>query len=929
MSRGSARRGPLWAALLAVMGLTWLAPSALMRLDLLAYDLLMPSYQPSRNGAVVLAIDDESLAALGRWPWSRAVHARLVDTLHDAGVPVIGMTILFSETDDSGDGLLAEALSRHGAVVLPVAPVQMAQTDIMDGVPSRRLGDAVARLGHVDAEIDLDGQVREIYLMAGTGEAKYPAMALALYQLAKPDTAQGPWPGLRAAVGAQSERSRYAWLRDHRVLLPRGAPAEQLSVTRILQTPELAQSLRGRVVLIGVTASGLGGELVSPIGGDRTAMPSVQLHARAFNALQDQQLITPAGPGAQLALALLMATCVVAWAGRPRQRQIWWVAATCLLPLLTSALVLQGLRIWVAPIISTFALLAAALAWLALYQRDNRRRLARSRQHSLATLEAIGDGVITVNRQAIIRYANPVALRQIDNGGLVGHALDEVIRLEANGLAMLGSAVEECLHLAQEVRPAHLLSLPGPDGASRSVRASVSPLHDPDFRLEGAVIVLADVTDAVASASRLQFAATHDALTGLPNRVLLQDRLGLALARAQRLGSSVAILFLDLDRFKRINDSLGHTIGDEVLKVTARRLAAICRSTDFVVRWGGDEFVVVMEDASGAESVAVAAAKLVGALGEDVETNGMRLASSCSVGIVLAPQDGKDIEDLLAKADTAMYRAKSHPDTGFHFYSSELKVWTRERLRIEVELRQALREGLFELHYQPQFLLAGGALVGFEALLRWHRAPDVMVQPVDFIGVAEESGLIVEIGAWVVWRVTQDIARWLADGHKAMPVAVNVSARQCVNRNIVDVVHSALRDSCIPPALLKLEITETTAMTDAARVIELLEEISSLGVRIAVDDFGTGYSSLAYLKRFPISELKIDRSFVQDVATDADDAAIVRATIALAHELGILVVAEGVENQAQSSFLAAQNCDIVQGFLFGKPQPLGQTTPLL
>ena len=276
-----------------------------------------------------------------------------------------------------------------------------------------------------------------------------------------------------------------------------------------------------------------------------------------------------------------------------------------------------------------------------------------------------------------------------------------------------------------------------------------------------------------------------------------------------------------------------------------------------------------------------------------------------------------------------MYRAKSHPDTGFHFYSSELKVWTRERLRIEVELRQALREGLFELHYQPQFLLGGGALVGFEALLRWRRSPDVLVQPLEFIGVAEESGLIVEIGAWVVSRVTQDIARWLADGHKAMPVAVNVSARQCVNRNIVEVVRSTLRESGIPPALLKLEITETTAMTDAAQVIELLEEISALGGRIAVDDFGTGYSSLAYLKRFPINELKIDRSFVQDVATDSDDAAIVRATIALAHELGILVVAEGVENQAQSSFLAAQHCDIVQGFMYGMPLPLNQTTPLL
>ena len=920
------RRAPLWVALLVVLVLGWHAPSVVARLNLMAYDLLMPTNPASRDGVVVLAIDDDSLAALGRWPWPSATHARLIDTLRNAGVPAIGMTILFSEPDAQSGALLATAIRRHAGVVLPVAPVQLANHRMVDGMPPAELRLAAARLGHVDAEIDIDGQVRQIFLKAGTGEPRYPALALALHEQMFGER-QSPLPGLRAA-GAGSEDKAMSWLRDYRVLLAHAAPPEQLSVAQVLQSPELAQTLRGRPVLIGVTASGLGGELVSPIVSHAT-MPAVQLHAMAFDALHTDSLIAPANTALQLAFALLAAASVGLWSTKQRQQQIWGVLLMCLLPLSLSAIVLYALRLWIAPMTGTLGLLAAAGIWLALLLRDNRRRLARSRQHALATLEAIGDGVVTVNRQSIVRYANPVAIRQIGGGTLVGQPLHVVLRLEADGLAMLGSAVEECLHMAREVRPAHLLNLPCSGGSIRSMRASVSPLRDPESRLEGAVIVLSDVTDSVASASRLQYAATHDALTGLPNRALLQDRLALALARAQRLGSTVAILFLDLDRFKRINDSLGHTLGDEVLKVTAQRLAAICRSTDFVVRWGGDEFVVVMEDASGAETVAVAAAKLVGALGEDVETNGMRLASSCSVGIVLAPQDGMDIEDLLAKADTAMYRAKSHPDTGFHFYSSELKVWTRERLTIEVELRQALRDGLFELHYQPQFLLGGGALVGFEALLRWRRSPDVLVQPMEFIGVAEESGLIVEIGAWVVSRVTQDIARWLADGHKAMPVAVNVSARQCVNRNIVEVVRSTLRESGIPPALLKLEITETTAMTDAAQVIELLEEISALGVRIAVDDFGTGYSSLAYLKRFPINELKIDRSFVQDVATDSDDAAIVRATIALAHELGILVVAEGVENQAQSSFLAAQHCDIVQGFMYGMPLPLNQTTPLL
>ncbi len=924
---------PLWTALAVVAVLAWQQPAALTRLDLLAYDLLLPSHAAQADAAVVLAIDDESLARLGRWPWPRAVHARLLDILQQAGASTVGLTVLFNETGvdgDAGDGALAQAMQRHAGVVLPLAPVRRIDGAIVDGQPTPVLREAAARLGHVDAEIDLDGQVRRIYLKAGTGAATHPALALALLEQYQPQRVPASLPGLRAAPGTTSAQSGTHWLRDHEVMLPRTREPASVSIVRLLDSPTTLQQMRGRMVIVGVSASGLGGEMASPLAGERSHMPAAQLHAQAYDALRAGTLIVPAGPATGVIFGLLLACAPVLWpvAGRQRLRP-WWLAASVLTPVAASALLLYGWQMWFAPFAATLGLLAAALVWLGVHIRENRRSLVRSRQHARATLEAIGDGVLTVNRHSTILYANPVALAQMGGRDLVGQPLASVLRLETDSLALLGAAVDECIHRSCEVRPDLFLALPGADGASRSLRATVSPLRDPDDRLEGAVIVLSDVTDSVASANRLRHAATHDGLTGLPNRTLLHERLGLALARAQRIGSTVAILFLDLDRFKRINDSLGHSHGDEVLRETARRLSAICRSTDFVVRWGGDEFVVVMEDVSGPEAVAAAASKLVAALGEDVDLHGMRVTSNCSVGIALAPQDGTDIEELLAKADTAMYRAKSHPDAGFHFYSADLKIWTRERLALEVELRQALREGRFELHYQPQYRLGDGALFGFEALLRWRRDAATLVQPADFIGVAEESGLIVEIGAWVVARAAADIARWLADGLQAVPVAVNVSARQCVNRHIVDVVRSALQETGIPPALLKLELTETTAMSDAARVIELLEEISALGVRIAVDDFGTGYSSLAYLKRFPINELKIDRSFVQHVASDAEDAAIVRATIVLAHELGIEVVAEGVENEAQRKFLQQQSCDIVQGFLYGRPQPLSATTPLL
>ena len=918
------RQAPWLVGVLVVLALAWGRPAGVTRLDLLVYDMLIPQRHPAADPAIVVAIDDESLASLGRWPWPRATHAALIEQLSAAGASAIGIALIFSEPDakdPAGDATLASAIRRHGAVVLPLEPSQQADGAIAEAGPTPVLRASVARLGHVDAEIDLDGQVRRLYLRAGVGQPGYPAFALAVRDLLDPASIDAPLPGLRRGQPDPTSPPKTRWMRDHEVLLPRTPGQPKMSYARVLGSPEVLSQVRGRVVFIGITAAGLGGELMTPVSGTQSMMPAVEFHANAFEALRSHTLIEPATQGLRMAFALLMTSLLVLWPMHGRRHQLLLGGAMVCLPVLASGVLLYTTQIWLAPLTATLGLSVGCGIWLGLDLRTSRRRLSRMRLHSLATLEAIGDGVVTVDTDASIRYANPVAQRQLQDSDLIGARLTSVISMAPDSLALLRAAVDECLRNANEIRLTTDLLLSVPGSPARSVRASVSPLRGPGSGFDGAVIVLADVTEAVASANRLQHAATHDGLTNLPNRVLLHERLSLALARMQRHGSSIAILFLDLDRFKRINDSLGHRQGDAVLKVMAERLKAICRSTDFVARWGGDEFVVLMEDISGPEAVAVAAAKLVSVLGEDIETNGMRLTTSCSVGVVMAPQDGVEIDQLLAKADTAMYRAKSHPDAGFHFYSSELKIWTRERLAIEVDLRHALRDRQFELHYQPQYELRNGALVGFEALLRWRRTPELLVQPDQFIGVAEETGLIVEIGAWVVMQAAKDLAGMLAAGQTAVPVAVNVSARQCVNRNIVEVVRDALRQTGIPPALLKLEITETTAMTDAAQVSELLEEISALGVRIAVDDFGTGYSSLAYLKRFPIDELKIDRSFVQDIANDSDDAAIVRATIALAHELGILVVAEGVETEQQSLFLASQNCDIAQGYLYGRPQP--------
>ncbi|APW38114.1 hypothetical protein RD110_13665 [Rhodoferax koreense] len=923
------RRTAWWlAGAAAAWLLTWLPPALVQRLDLLAYDLLLPERAPSPTAPLVLAIDDASLAALGRWPWSRSVFAAMIDRLREAGASGIAVAVLFSEpdrADPGGDAALAAAMARfsdHGRVVLAVAPVRDAEGRIQAAAPE--LPQTGARLGHVDVEIDLDGQSRSFYRRAGTGRADLPALAAALLE----DAAAPRAPPTAAPLDR-------LWVRDEEILLPRTTGVPMLSFAQALQWPVATSALdgvRGRAVFIGVTASGLGGELNTPLAARHATLPAVLFHAQAFDALQSRAVIRRAPWPLVFALGLLSVSSLALWPARLGRRTLL-AGVLLLLPLAVSALLMAGSLLWLPPAGPTLALAVALACWLARKLRRANRQLLRSRQHAQATLQAIDDAVMTVDmRRQTVRFANPTAYLQAGGRPLLGLPLPAAYPLTAESMQRLVQAVDDCLAQRRRVHLPELLNLQAPAGL-RALRATASPLHGPDGGLDGAVLVFADVTDAIAAARELDRAASHDGLTGLPNRALLYERLALTLSRIQRRGGVAAILFLDLDRFKHINDSLGHRIGDEVLKVLAQRLRGLCRDTDTVARWGGDEFVLILEDIGGHEGAAIAAAKVVDALSQDIELDTgfshVRLPSAGSVGVVLAPQDGTDMEDLLSKADMAMYRAKAQPRASFQFWSSAINTRMHDRLALEMALRQGLREGQFVLYYQPQFDFQDGRLVGMEALMRWQRTPAQLVQPGGFIEVAEESDLIVDLGAWALREVARQQADWLRAGHRAVPVGVNVSARQCLNRDLVQVLRLALGETGIPPALLRLEITETTAMTDADQVIGLLCELRALGVGLSVDDFGTGYSSLAYLKRFPLDELKIDRAFVQDLATDSHDAAIVRATIVLAHGLGLKVVAEGVETEAQSRFLAEHGCDTAQGFLFSRPLPLAAVTRLL
>jgi diguanylate cyclase (GGDEF)-like protein/PAS domain S-box-containing protein len=457
---------------------------------------------------------------------------------------------------------------------------------------------------------------------------------------------------------------------------------------------------------------------------------------------------------------------------------------------------------------------------------------------------------------------------------------------------------------------------------------TISAYRDANGKVLNYVGVSSDISERVAAQERIRQLAYFDSLTNLPNRRLLQDRAEQALASAERERKQVALLFVDLDHFKTINDSLGHSAGDQLLSEVARRLQSCVRRMDTVARLGGDEFVVLLTDVT-IEGATEVARKLIYRVARPYEIESHELSVTPSLGISVFPQDGRDFESLLKHADTAMYRAKESGRNGYQFFASEMNVAAIERLTLENSLRQGIERGEFVLHYQPQIDLASGRIVGAEALVRWRHPQLGLVPPGKFIPVAEVSGLIVLIGEWVLAEACRQNRAWQQAGLPSISVAVNISAVQFRSGRIEDNVAAVLADTGLAPELLELELTEGIVMAGADATVETLQRISNLGVKLAIDDFGTGYSSLSYLKRFPIDRLKIDQSFVRDIVTDTDDWAISSAIISMGHSLRLKVIAEGVEHVEQLDMLRRQGCDEVQGYYFSVPLPADDFAALL
>jgi diguanylate cyclase (GGDEF)-like protein/PAS domain S-box-containing protein len=428
-----------------------------------------------------------------------------------------------------------------------------------------------------------------------------------------------------------------------------------------------------------------------------------------------------------------------------------------------------------------------------------------------------------------------------------------------------------------------------------------------------------DVTERHLYQARIEQQANYDTLTGLANRSLLHDRIQQAILAAASYGTRLAVVFIDLDRFKYINDSLGHHVGDQLLRAVAERFKSCVREFDTVARLGGDEFVLLINGESGPDSVATIMERLLATVAQPWRHGSSEFEVTCSVGVALYPDDGSDATTLLKHSDSAMYRAKEHGRNNFQFFTDDLNALMKERFELESNLRRALERGQFELYYQPRIALGAQRIVACEALIRWRLTNGEPVPPSRFIPVAEETGLIGPIGEWVLRTACAQNKRWQDSGLPPCVVSVNVSPRQFRSSTFLDTLRRVLEETGLDPRYLELELTESMVMHDGEQMIEALQAIKALGVHLSVDDFGTGYSSLSYLKRFPVDRLKIDRSFVNDLATDGDSAAIVRTIIALGSNLGLKVLAEGVETDAQVDFLRANGCDELQGYWFSKP----------
>ncbi len=561
-----------------------------------------------------------------------------------------------------------------------------------------------------------------------------------------------------------------------------------------------------------------------------------------------------------------------------------------------------------------------------------RQELFIEHERAQVTLNSIGDAVLSVDVAGNVTYLNVVAEQMTgwstkEAVGLpladVFHIVDSVTRLASRNPLELAIQLDRAVGLN-----AHCILIRR-DGHEAAIEDSAAPIHDRDGRITGAVIVFRDVKMARSMVLEMEHLAQHDALTGLPNRALLKERLAQAILLARRNHSHLAVLFLDVDGFKHINDTLGHHLGDRLLQSIATRLSACVRKSDTVSRQGGDEFVILLPEVTATATATIGAARIIAGMKRPHLVADHSLRVTASIGISTYPDCGDDADTLIKNADTAMYQAKEQGRDTYRCFDHDMNLRAVERQALERQLRDAVDDGELLVHYQPKVNLATGAITSVEALVRWQHPDRGLLLPGQFLAIAEEGGIMEAIGHWVLHEACRQTQEWIDAGLPAVPVAVNVSAMEFQGAQFFEGVQTVLRSTRLNPSFLELELTETVLMRHAEAGADALDRLKAIGVRLAIDDFGTGYSSLSYLTRFRFDSLKLDQSFVRDIAASSENAIVVSTIISMAKSLRHRVIAEGVETSEQLAFLQSHGCDEGQGYYFSRPVIAQQFARLL
>lgn len=899
----------------------------LERFDSILYDKISTLQQYPRDpDIIIVAIDEESLKVLGHWPWSREIHAELINRLITIDNKVIAFDILFSEsqtTDPYADHSLALAIAAHGNVILPVAPIPAADSESITLAQPLPLFREQAKLGHVDIELDSDGVARRVFLYAGINAPTWPAFGLALTYPATVKKAH-PIPDTGKETLAQQH-----WVRAQEALIPyTGEPGsfQKISYARVLFDDEALITLRNKTVIVGMTAAGMGTRFATPVSPEnRQPMTGAEWHANVFSMLKNNHAIHPVTPILTAMISALWIILILTVVTLLKKNLTITTLLACVaLNLFLSGLILELSHIWIPPGAALLGILSLYPLWN--WQRINEflRSVWITKVHSNIALESIGDGVIITDAYDHIMYINRSAekILQTQLNQIKGRPLQEILELNAeSGNSSATQARKDILTADPDKTVMIECKLKTPYGNDRIARITRNQLYDDQQVIMGAVIAMTDITDTVVLTQRIVHQESHDVLTKLPNRSRLVTQFDHMIKAIQNTDKIITTFLVTLDNFKKINDAMGHHAGDKLLTMVSWRLFEIAHTKGIVARWGGDEFILLSDHLRKEDSVPDMAQKILDAIRQRFEIDNVEVFVSASIGISFYPENGLTSETVLERAGTAMYRVKQDGGNQFGYYSAESSVvWTLDRLELERDLRTAIKDGELQVLFQPIVNAQSLHIARMEALVRWPHPKRGYLSPSKFIPLAEDIGQIEQLGE-IVLKTSCIAACKLLQLDYPVNVSVNVNPRQLLNRNFPKIVSQALHDTGLPAKSLILEITEDAIVNDMERVRKVLLEIKNLGISIALDDFGTGYSSLTLLRELPIDILKIDKSFVRTLDQNLNDLKIVQAIIGLGKNLGLTIIAEGVETEQQTRLLLRHECYYQQGYHFSRPIP--------